>query len=82
MTLKSKNNNKSNDSSLDFDENNLTFSKAITLIEKICQKLQDDSVELEEIAQYYKKASYLQNFCQERLNQIQNEIELIQKDKI
>ncbi|TND07934.1 MAG: exodeoxyribonuclease VII small subunit [Bacteroidetes bacterium] len=59
----------------------LTYETAMAELEEIVQKLDSDSVALDELAQLVKRANELAAFCKNKLREIESELEKLNPGK-
>lgn len=57
-----------------------TFDESLQLLIEIVEKLEKEELPLEEALSLYKEGAKLTNVCKEKLNKVEGEILLIQKE--
>ena len=62
-------------------KNDISFEEALKDLEKIVEDLNNGDMELEKAITAYEKGIQLKNICEERLQNAQERIELIQNKK-
>ena len=53
----------------------LTYDRALSELREIMEELQSDDVGLDELSSRIKRASFLVNYCKEKLRSVENELE-------
>ncbi len=59
----------------------LTFEEAMKELESIAEKLEDGSLDLDKSISYFERGTELKKFCQEKLDEAEKKIEILQKGK-
>ncbi len=62
-------------------KNNLKYSEAYAELEKIVAQIEDEEIQLDTLAEKVKYAKELIEFCENRLRQIDTEVQQAIKDK-
>ena len=57
-----------------------TFEEALKELEKLSEKIQDNSTNLEEMLQIFERGTYLSKYCKKKLNDIDDKITLLVKE--
>ncbi|MGP4072441.1 exodeoxyribonuclease VII small subunit [Piscibacillus sp. B03] len=61
-------------------DHELTFEQAMQKLEAIVEKLEEGDVPLEQAIEYYKEGMKLSNFCNKKLQSVEEEITEIMKE--
>lgn len=56
------------------EKENLTYTQAMTELEKIVAQLEDNSLDIDQLSAKVKRAQQLITFCRERLTQTDEEV--------
>lgn len=59
---------------------NLTYSEAIAEVESIVEKIENNELDIDELAKNVKRVSELIKFCKAKLKSTEEEVEQILKD--
>jgi exodeoxyribonuclease VII small subunit len=54
----------------------MDYDTAYKELAEIVEKIQDDTINIEKLSEYIKRAQELKNFCAKRLSEIEEEINL------
>tara|TARA_B100000676_G_C17348693_1_gene469793 strand:- start:94 stop:318 length:225 start_codon:yes stop_codon:yes gene_type:complete len=57
-----------------------TFEEALKELEKLSEKIQDNSTNLEEMLEIFERGTYLSKYCKKKLNDIDDKITLLVKE--
>tara|TARA_B100000945_G_C20342036_1_gene577870 strand:+ start:884 stop:1108 length:225 start_codon:yes stop_codon:yes gene_type:complete len=57
-----------------------TFEEALKELEKLSEKIQDNSTNLEEMLEIFERGTYLSKYCSKKLNDIDDKITLLVKE--
>ena len=57
-----------------------TFEEALKELEKLSEKIQDNSTNLEEMLEIFERGTYLSKYCKKKLNDIDDKIILLVKE--
>ena len=57
-----------------------TFEEALKELEKLSEKIQDNSTNLEEMLEIFERGTYLSKYCKNKLNDIDDKITLLVKE--
>jgi exodeoxyribonuclease VII small subunit len=63
------------------EKKKLKFEEALKQLEEIVEKLESDSIELEEAAELFEKGTKLSNFCQAKLEETKRKIEIVKTNE-
>lgn len=61
-------------------DENMTYEKAVEKLNDIVKKLNEGKVTLDESLKYYKYGAALIEFCNNRLNEVKQQIEIVDAD--
>ena len=56
------------------------FENALEELEKLSEKIQDNSTSLEEMLEIFERGTYLSKYCKKKLNDIDNRLTLLVKE--
>lgn len=58
----------------------LTYAQAISELEEILEKIEDEQLDVDELSSTLKRVSFLVKFCRDKLYKTEEDIEKILKD--
>ena len=59
---------------------NITYTEAITEIEEIINKIEQDELDVDQLTERVKRVAYLLKICKSKLHETEEEVENILKD--